>query len=255
MIILLLKGSDIMKRRIAIIFILIVPMLVYMLHNFVLNPDDKYLYKDKEWLYIYEHQNEYPSSLITLAKNNKEALSFVYEYKDHKEQAIDIKKEINNDKMPLFLQWDQRWGYLLYGDDYIAVQGCGPTCMSMVGSYLKKNENWNPYFMAQYAYQNGYLSDVGTSWDFMLTGARRLGLEVEELSVNEMIIKDRLQKGYPIICSMSKGIFTSTGHFIVLREYKDGKIYVNDPNSYIKSQKGYEFDDIKNQIKNLWCYH
>lgn len=244
-----------MKRRITIILIIIVPMLIYMFNNFVFNNNDRYLYNDKEWKYIYEHQSEYPDTLFSLAKRNKEALSFVYQYKDRKDISMSIKEDINQDDIPLLLQWDKRWGYKKYGDDYIAVNGCGPTCLSMVVGHLTKNDRFNPYFISQYAYKRGYLNDIGTSWELMTVGARTLGVNVEEIALDENIIRDCLDSGYPIICSMSKGIFTSTGHFIVLREYKDGKIYVNDPNSIEKSKRGYEFKDIKNQIKNLWCYY
>lgn len=242
-----------MKRRLIIIVVLIVPMLIYMLHNFVINKNECNLYNSAEWHYIYEHKDEYPESLIELAKRNEETLTFVYEYKNKKEQSMSIKDDIQ-DGMPLLLQWDQRWGYEKYGNDYIAVNGCGPTCLAMVASYLKQDDGLNPYYISRYAYKKGYLSDVGTSWELMTNGAIEFGLEVKELGLDENKIIDCIKQGKPIICSMSKGIFTSTGHFIVLREYRDGNIYVNDPNSIIKSRTGYDFDEIKYQIKNLWCY-
>ena len=52
---------------------------------------------------------------------------------------------------------------------------------------------------------------------------------------------------------MGPGDFTTTGHFIVLTEYKNGKIRVNDPNSRKNSEKEWEYDAIKNQIRNLWA--
>ena len=51
---------------------------------------------------------------------------------------------------------------------------------------------------------------------------------------------------------MGPGDFTSTGHFIVLTGYKDGKISVNDPNSHKNSEKLWSYEDIKDQIMNLW---
>ena len=71
--------------------------------------------------------------------------------------------------------------------------------------------------------------------------------------MSESIIIDNLKAGNPIICVMGKGDFTSTGHFIVMRKYENGKIWVNDPNSYENSEKGWEYDRIKSQIKNLWA--
>ena len=47
--------------------------------------------------------------------------------------------------MPLLLQWDERWGYRYYGDQMMAINGCGPTCLSMVVSYLTQNGRYHPY--------------------------------------------------------------------------------------------------------------
>lgn len=58
----------------------------------------------------------------------------------------------------------------------------------------------------------------------------------------------------PIICIMGAGDFTDDGHFIVFTEMKDGKLVINDPNSRINSAKLWEFEDIKNQIHNMWAY-
>ena len=63
-----------------------------------------------------------------------------------------------------------------------------------------------------------------------------------------------LLQGKPIICAMGAGDFTENGHFIVFAGIKDGKIRVNDPNSRIRSEKLWEFEDIKYQIKNMWVY-
>lgn len=135
----------------------------------------------------------------------------------------------------------------------MAINGCGPTCLSMVVSYLTQNGRYHPYYMAQYSEQNGYYSQDGTSWSFMIRGAQACGVDAKQLSLDENLIKEELMQGHPIICSVSKGIFTMTGHFIVLSEYKNGKIRVLDPNSQKKSHY-YSFDEFSNQIRNLWVY-
>lgn len=40
--------------------------------------------------------------------------------------------EVAAGEIPLLLQWDERWGYSVYGDNMIAVNGCGPTAVAMV---------------------------------------------------------------------------------------------------------------------------
>ncbi len=42
--------------------------------------------------------------------------------------------EVAAGEIPLLLQWDERWGYSVYGDNMIAVNGCGPTAVAMVVS-------------------------------------------------------------------------------------------------------------------------
>ena len=205
-----------------------------------------------QWQYICEHQGDYPDSLVDLALQNKETIPFVYEYPFHKDQKIHINESLK--EIPLFLQWDERWGYLYYGNDMMAINGCGPTCLSMVMTFLTKNTQYNPYYISQYSEKNGYHNEAGTSWSLMKEGARHLGLHVKELSLDESIIQRELESHHPIICSMGKGEFTTTGHFIVLTQYENGYVSVHDPNSIERSQKTYVFDDIKYQIKNLWCY-
>ena len=34
--------------------------------------------------------------------------------------------------------------------------------------------------------------------------------------------------------------------------YENGKIKINDPNSFANSEKQWDYDDICNQINNLW---
>jgi predicted double-glycine peptidase len=57
-------------------------------------------------------------------------------------------------------------------------------------------------------------------------------------------IVDALSDGKLIVTIMSKGHFTSSGHFIVLRGVKDGKILVADPASYTRSEKEWDLSII-----------
>lgn len=248
-------------RRKVIVFIgvIIIPFMIFIIDHYLLTDDidvNASYDSSQAWQYISKHQDEYPYSLIRLALSNRETISFVYEYpqKHNQNLSMTLQEDLKNDGVPLLLQWDERWGYKTYGDDFMAVNGCGPTCLSMVSSYLKQNSQYHPYYIAQYAYRRGYYTTQGTLWDLMDEGARDLGLKVQELSLDEKKMIKELKMNHPIICSMRAGIFTTTGHYIVIRDYKDGLFYVNDPNSLIKSQQGYTFQEIQNQIKNMWAY-
>ena len=53
---------------------------------------------------------------------------------------------------------------------------------------------------------------------------------------------------------MGPGDFTTTGHFIVLTGYENGKIRVNDPNNRGNSDSRALRDRIQSQIRDLWVF-
>ena len=82
---------------------------------------------------IIEHLQESPSELLEMLSKNLDMLDFVLEYPNKKGEVFsDTIDDIEPGTYPLLLQYDPRWGYAFYGDDVIAVNGCGPTCLSMV---------------------------------------------------------------------------------------------------------------------------
>lgn len=201
---------------------------------------------------------EYPESLMELLELNPETESFVLGYFQNKDKhpEIDLSGEVVQGTIPLFLQWDERWGYETYGSDFLAITGCGPTCLSMVRCGLSGETDWDPLRMAQFAEQEGYyVKGAGTAWDLMTYGAEELDLTVEEIVFDADHILAQLESGSPIICVMRPGDFTTTGHFIVLTGVDEyGKITVCDPNSKINSEKTWDVETLIPQIKNLWGY-
>lgn len=249
-----------MKRKLLIgLIILIIPILILLFDHYVLNEDihlSSHYDSSKEWNYITEHQSEYPVSLLKLALRNKETISFVYHYPTahHQNQSLDLKEELKDHQFPLFLQWDERWGYKKYGYEYLAVNGCGPTSLAMVLCYLTGNDRYNPYYISHYSCQKGYLRNEGTSWKLMSEGAQELGLNVKEIPLDETLVQHELSLNHPIICSLSRSIFSDGGHFIVIKGYHDGQYEICDPNSRIKSQMCYDFQDFSSSIRNIWAY-
>ena len=201
---------------------------------------------------------EYPDSLITLLEKNPETKQFVLDYPKNKDkhQEIDLSDEVQKGTIPLFLQWDERWGYETYGNDFLAVTGCGPTCLSMVWCGLSGGTEWDPYSVAQFAEKEGYyVKGAGSAWDLMTSGAEDLGLMVDSVVFDADHILEKLQSGNPVICVMRPGDFTTSGHFIVLSGVdEDGKVKVCDPNSKENSDKTWDVEDLIPQIKNLWSY-
>ena len=205
---------------------------------------------------VYQQAGNMSDTLRQLVKNNPETIDFVRDYQAKKDvpPAENI-GEVTAGVIPHLLQWDERWGYQIYGDNMIAVNGCGPTVISMVASGLTGDNTITPYRVAKFAEQNGYYEgDAGTSWALMTEGAAQFGVYGEEMGLSEEAVFSSLENGNPIICSMSPGDFTTTGHFIVLVGIEDGKIRVNDPNSVKRSEKLWDYETLYPQISNLWVY-
>ena len=212
--------------------------------------------------YILLNLYEYSESMLKLASNNPDALEFVENYPKHKSDIKPsgsvTKEELDSAEngIPRFQQWDERWGYLTYGNDNIGINGCGPTCLSMVVAGLLKDSSKSPDAVAEFSVENNYCTVAsGTAWSLMSTGARKLGLKSESVSVGADSLRSVLKKGQPVICSMKPGDFTTTGHFIVLTGLTDdGKLMINDPNSITRSEKRWDIDTIVGQAKSAWTY-
>lgn len=205
---------------------------------------------------VVAHKDQYPEELIELLENNAETADFVLGYPEKKDTApAETIGDVTQGEIPLLLQWDERWGYAYYADDMIAVNGCGPTVISMVAAGLTGDNTVTPYKVAQFSAGNGYYAgDSGTSWSLMTEGAQQFGIYGEEMGLSEDEVFSALENGHPIICSMRPGDFTTTGHFIVLTGVEDGKIRVNDPNSRVRSGKLWDYSRLEYQINNLWVY-
>lgn len=196
---------------------------------------------------------QYPKSLIELLERNPETEEFVLNYPLRQELPVDVSVFDRKTGVPLFLQWDPRWGYETYGSDFLAVTGCGPTCLAMAGYYLTGSKDMNPAEIAAFAEKNGYYAKgYGSSWTLFSQGSAQLGLTATELPLVKGKIVDALEAGNPVILAMGEGDFTTTGHYIVLTGLENGLFRVNDPNSIQNSEKLWSYEQLEGQIRNIW---
>ncbi|MDB8793977.1 C39 family peptidase [Romboutsia sp. 1001216sp1] len=201
----------------------------------------------------------YPKDLLDLAAKKPETIDFVsdYIYNDSKiNKKISVKDDYKKGEIPLFLQWDERWGYDKYGSNFIAIDGCGPTSLAMVAVGLTGNTNINPKVVSDFAYDRGYyVEGIGSKWSLMTDGVSNFGLKGKEIPLSKEVIISTLKKGEPIIATMGPGTFTTQGHYIVLTGVdKDGNIIVNDPDSKEKSNKTWDIDIFMKETKDLWKF-
>ena len=194
----------------------------------------------------------YPEDLIELLEINPETADFVLNYPFREEMEIDL-SGYGRDTVPLFLQWDPMWGYEPYGSGCIGQTGCGPTCLAMAGYYLTGDDSFNPKTMADFAGENHYYaSGYGSSWTLISEGGEKLGLTVRELPLVKGKMVDAVESGHPVILALGKGDFTSSGHYIVLTGMEDGAFRANDPNSRVRSEKLWTYEELEGQIRNIW---
>ena len=217
----------------------------------------KQIMENAEWKKIFLHTENYPDILLEDLKRNPEMLEFVEGNNDvHKKSSEGLTFEERKKKVPLFIQWDKRWGYEPYGTSDIGISGCGPTCMAMVIYSLTRNTEATPLVLAQKSMNEGYyVEGIGTSWKFMREAALDYGVIASQFDMlGEQEMADRLKDGNLIICAMGPGDFTNSGHFIVIYDYSRKKFSVNDPFSYTNSSKKWEYTTLISQCQQIWVY-
>ena len=151
-------------------------------------------------------------------------------------------------KVVYYNQLDKQYCNKPYGTDNIGGYGCGPTSMAIVVSSLT-DKTVDPVAMSKWAYENGYWCSKSGSYHSLIPGAaKHWGLPVEGCTASEpQRIVDALSSGKLVVALMTKGHFTSGGHFMVLRGVQDGKILIADPASYKRSQKAWDLNIILNE--------
>lgn len=146
-------------------------------------------------------------------------------------------------------QLDERWKDEPYGQDKIGTHGCGPTSMSIVVSTFT-GTNVDPIEMAEWSYENGYYCPGGGSYHSLIPkAAEHWGLFVD-MSLEGEDVADALAEGKLVVALMSKGHFTKSGHFIVLRGITpEGRVLVADPASLKRSNQEWDLSLILNEAK------
>ena len=148
-------------------------------------------------------------------------------------------------------QYDERYANKPYGTDNIGGYGCGPTSMAIVVSSLT-DQTVDPPTMAEWAYQHGYWCSGNGSYHSLIPGAAEgFGLQWESISTDDpQAVVDALASGKLIVALMSKGHFTSSGHFMVLRGVtSEGKILVADPASRKRSEQEWDLSIILDEAR------
>lgn len=165
-----------------------------------------------------------------------------------------------------FKQGDSRWGAVAYAVDgessTIKSAGCGPTVLAdilnaLCSSYI------DPLTCASWARMKNYkVYKSGTSYNFPEAMGRAYGVNITRLNKSNIYGKitdptharvlAELKKGNWIIACMGKGNWTSSGHYILAYEYKDGYVSICDPASNKATCLHNTFKLFSSQAKYYW---
>ena len=170
-------------------------------------------------------------------------------------------------KQPIiYMQTDPRWAKLPYrvpGETAtIGGSGCGPTCAAMLIETLT-GQKFTPEDACDWSMAHGYKAlNQGTYYSYFVPQFQAFNIACQQLNGaslygnSKSAIHDRalemLKCGYYLIACMGKGLWTSSGHFVVIW-WEDGKVRINDPASTRQERLNGDLNTFKSQVKYYWA--
>ena len=171
------------------------------------------------------------------------------------------------DKKPVsYLQTDPRWANISYSakgeSTTIGRAGCGPTAMSMVLATWA-NKNVTPKTECAWALVHGYKAPhQGTYYSYFVPAARRHGLQCWQVNTTSIYgntksphhetARKAIENGRLVIACMGKGLWTSSGHYVLVWKIQGNTIYINDPASTRLARTQGDYSLFKQQVKYYW---
>ena len=143
--------------------------------------------------------DEIAETLFTWEKdreNYKQSVYLISQYIGNEdfENSGFIGTDGNRMSIPLYYQYASPWGNKKYGSGNIAKNGCGPTCIAMVFSYLR-NENIYPNDIVDFTKDKYYIAGSGSSWSIFAAcasnwdiGCKYIGINAGNIA-NELIVR------------------------------------------------------------------
>lgn len=165
-----------------------------------------------------------------------------------------------------YLQTDPRWAKLPYrvpGETAtIGGSGCGPTCAAMLIETLT-GKTFTPADACNWSVEHGFKAlNQGTYYSYFVPQFKEFGIACQQLNGVSLYGKpndathdkafDLLKQGYYLIACMGKGLWTSSGHFIIVW-WEDGKVRINDPASTKEARLNGDLATFKSQVKYYWA--
>lgn len=164
-----------------------------------------------------------------------------------------------------YLQTDSRWKsepYRVTGENStIGSAGCGPTSAAMLIETIT-GKTFTPVDACKWAMAHGYKAlNQGTYYAYFTPQFAEFGIDCQMLNwqntygkpdhANHEAVVEMLKEGYYAIALMNKGLWTSSGHFVVLW-WQDDKVRINDPASTKDARVNGDIRTFRSQVKYYW---
>ena len=170
-------------------------------------------------------------------------------------------------KQPVsYFQTDPRWANVSYSakgeSTTIGRAGCGPTSMAMVLATWA-DPSVTPKTECAWALKNGFKAPhQGTYYSYFVPAAKRYGLTCYQVnsariygnanSTAHTTAKNAVDNGDLVIACMGEGLWTSSGHYIVVYGIEGNMVYINDPASSKIARTHGNYLVFKQQVKYYW---
>ena len=164
-----------------------------------------------------------------------------------------------------YLQTDPRWKnkpYRVKGENAtIGGSGCGPTAAAMLIETIT-GKTFTPEDACNWSMAHGYKAlNQGTYYAYFTPQFAEYGIDCQMLNwtntygkpdhANHEKVVEKLKEGYYAIALMNKGLWTSSGHFVVLW-WQDDKVRINDPASTKEARVNGDIRTFRSQAKYYW---
>ena len=164
-----------------------------------------------------------------------------------------------------YLQTDPRWKnkpYRVKGENAtIGGSGCGPTAAAMLIETIT-GKTFTPEDACNWSMAHGYKAlNQGTYYAYFTPQFAEFGIDCQMLNwtntygkpdhANHEKVVEKLKEGYYAIALMNKGLWTSSGHFVVLW-WQDDKVRINDPASTKDARVNGDIRTFRSQAKYYW---
>lgn len=170
-------------------------------------------------------------------------------------------------KQPVvYYQTDPRWANISYSakgeSTTIGRAGCGPSSMAMVLATWA-DPSVTPKTECAWALKNGYKAPhQGTYYSYFVPAAKRYGLTCFRVNTANIYnnpnssahttAKNYLDNGDFVIACMGEGLWTSSGHYVLVYGIEGNMVYINDPASSKIARTHGNYLVFKQQVKYYW---